>query len=137
MRLRKWLAILSTALLIGSLYFPWVTIESKNIVISGMNATGTNFGKPGLLNLVLAIAFLLLLLINRNWSKVAAFFVSALNIAWAVRNYVVVSTCSGGICPVKHTALYVLLISAILISVFTLLMEVSFQKAPKEPIAEP
>jgi hypothetical protein len=120
----KWLTIILVAILTISLFFPWVTIESKNIVVTGLDAKGTSFGKPGLFNLVLCIIFLFLLLINRNWSKRAAFFVSAFNIAWAVRDFVIISTCYAGVCPVKHTALYVLLFSSILITICTLFVEI-------------
>lgn len=121
----KWLAIALVAILIISLFFPWVSIESKNIVVTGLDAKGTSFGEPGLFNLILCVIFLCLLLINRNWSKRAAFFVSAFNIAWAFRNFVIISKCYGGTCPIKHTALYVLLFASILIAVCTLFVETS------------
>ena len=38
----------------GAVFFPWVVIESKNIVVSGMQSAGTTYGKPGLLSLFFA-----------------------------------------------------------------------------------
>jgi len=47
------------ALLFGLLtaiacFLPWMSIESKDLLITGMDTTGTKFGKPGLLHLILA-----------------------------------------------------------------------------------
>ena len=82
--------------------------------IGGFSSTGTSsYGKPGIFQLVLTILFVVFISINRIWTKRAAFFLGAMNIAWAVRNYILISACSGGICPEKYTAIYVLLFSSI------------------------
>ena len=120
----KWIVVLLIAILIASCFFPWITIEEKNIVVNGFDATGTNFGKPGLMNVILSAIVGVFILINKVWSNRAAFFISAFNIAWAIRNFIVISSCSGGTCPQKHTALYILLISSILIIVCSLLVPV-------------
>lgn len=126
----KWLAILMVAVLIASMFFPWVTIDSKNIVVTGLKSEGTNFGMPGVFNLFLCFVYLVLLLINKTWSKRTAFFVSAFNVAWAARNFIVISTCYGGVCPEKHAALYLLLFASILLSIFSLFFEVRPKPAP-------
>ncbi|MBA2746581.1 MAG: hypothetical protein H0U44_10180 [Flavisolibacter sp.] len=104
-----------------SLFFPWVGIESRGVEIGGFASAGTTvFGKPGLFHLVLTLFFLVLISYKKPWSKRAAYFFGALNIAWAVRNYILISACSGGICPEKYTALYVLLFSSLLMMVAAL-----------------
>lgn len=121
----KWLALISIVVLISACFFPWISVESKNVVVSGMNTSHTNFGKPGLLNIFLTILIAFFLLAGKVWSKRAAFFVAAFNIAWAVRNFIILSACSGGICPEKHTALFVFLIASIAILIFTLFAEIN------------
>jgi hypothetical protein len=51
----------------------------------------------------------------------------ALNISWAARNYFLISACAGGECPEKKTALYVVLVSSLVMLVAALFpkMEVS------------
>ena len=123
MQLMKGLAILTALVLIAACFFPWVSIENKNISISGFSSDISTFGQPGLLHFVLCTLYILFLLINRVWSVRTAFFISAFNIAWAVRNFILISACSGGICPVKHPALYIVLVSSILILVMTLFVD--------------
>jgi hypothetical protein len=57
MRYMKWIGLAAGVLLIVSCFSPWVVIESRQITISGIDATGTNFGKPGYLHLLFAILF--------------------------------------------------------------------------------
>lgn len=118
MRLRKWLPFLAAALLVGACFFPWVRIPGRDVVISGFQSEGSNFGKPGILQVLMTGICCLLLLVGRSWSKGTAFFLSAFNLAWAVRNYFIISACRAGICPVKQPALYMVLAAAVLFTVF-------------------
>lgn len=121
MQVTKWLGLASVTLLITACFFPWVTIESKHITISGVNATGTGFGKPGFFHFFLTTFYILFLLIGKEWSSKVNLFFAALNIGWALRNYIIISTCYGGECPVKHTALYITFIASLLM-LFVLLL---------------
>lgn len=120
MRAMKILSILLVAALIVSCFYPWVIIESRQITISGFESDIPNYGKPGLFHVVISFFYLVFLLIGKAWSTRTAFFISALNIAWALRNFVAISACSGGICPSKQPALYILLASSVLLTVCTL-----------------
>ena len=115
MRMMKWIALLIALAVIASCFFPWMTIESKNVSVGGFYSTTDVFGKPGMFHTVLISISILFILINKNWSIRAAFFVSAFNIAWAFRNFVRLSACEAGLCPEKQPALYVLLISSLLL----------------------
>lgn len=113
MQIIKWLGVAAAIALIVACYLPWVVVESKDLVISGMETTGTNFGKPGYAHIFFAGLYLLFVLINRVWSKRVNIFISAFNIAWAVRNFAIISACSGGECPEKQAGLYVVLIGSL------------------------
>ena len=110
----KWLSIFFYSLLIAACFFPWVTIESRNIVISGLDGSALGYGKPGMLHITLSVLTIAFLLLGKVWSMRTAFFLGAFNIAWAARNFLALSACSGGICPVRHTALYVVLGASLL-----------------------
>jgi hypothetical protein len=116
----KWIALLIATAVIASCFFPWITVESKNVSVGGFYATTNVFGKPGLFHAVLISIAILFIVINRNWSIRAAFFVSAFNIAWAFRNFVRLSGCEAGLCPEKQPALYVLLICSVILPIAVL-----------------
>ena len=124
MRIIKLLVVLLWVALMISLFFPWVGVESKGVEIGGFSSKGTSvYGKPGLFHLVLAGIFILFLFIDKVWSKRVAYFFGALNVAWAIRNFSIISACSGGICPVKFPAVYILLFSSLLMFLLSLFID--------------
>ena len=121
MRFMRWAAII---VLILSLYFvfqPWIFIAEKGLTASGINALSINFGRPGYVNLTFVPLIILLILLNKLWSLKVAFFISAFNLAWVIRNFIVFSGCSGGICPQRLPGLWFYLICS-LISILLLLL---------------
>lgn len=116
----RWLSLITAALIIAACFFPWVSVEEKDFFVSGFQSSdNSRFGQPGILHVTFCSIYILFLLVNRIWSIRTAFFISAFNIAWSVRNFVVLSTCSGGVCPEKHTALYVILLGSIVLIILT------------------
>lgn len=113
--MRFLLPLLVVAILVGSCFLPWMTIESKGITITGLNTTGTTFGKPAYFHFLWAGLFLLFFFINRVWSRRTATVFAAFNAAWAFRNFLVLPICQMGECPVRRTGLYVLFVSSLLL----------------------
>ena len=112
MKYSKWLGLAGIALLVIACTMPWVYILSKNITVTGLNATGTNYGKPGLMNIMTGCFAAVCFLLPKIWAKRTNLFVCAFNAAWAVRNYILVSACYMGECPEKQTGLYLLLVAS-------------------------
>ena len=124
----RWMGLLAAVALITACFFPWVFIESKNITITGIESTGTNFGKAGYFHFFLAAFYLVFNLTPRIWAKRMNLLVTALNIAWAARNYFVISACAAGECPEKKVALYIVLISSFLMLIAALFPNVRLEK---------
>jgi hypothetical protein len=114
MRYSKWLGLLSVILLISCAFFPWVTIESKNLVITGLDTRGTNFGKPAMFHFVLAALFLICNFTNRIWAKRLNLLIAALNLGWALRNILILGGCMAGECPARQPAIWIMLIASVL-----------------------
>jgi hypothetical protein len=123
MRWMKWTGLVAALLLIVSCFTVWVLIVSKNIAVSGIETTGTSFGKPGYLHLLLSFFFIVFTLIPRVWAKRANLLVTALNIGWALRNFIFISACSGGECPEKHAGIYLVMASSVLMLISSLFPE--------------
>jgi len=134
MRWMKWAGLTAGILLVISCFSTWVIVASKNIIITGVDATGTSFGKPGYLHLVFAFFFILFNFIPKIWAKRTNLLVTAFNLAWAARNYFIISACRGGDCPEKYAGIYLLLLSSVLMIVFALFpdMKLPEQKNTKQ-----
>ena len=116
----KWIGLAAVVLLIVSCFIPWVFIESRNITVSGMDARGTNFGKPGYFHLFMTVFFLLFSFIQKVGVKRANLLITALNLGWAIRNYFMITACHAGDCPLKKTGIYLMLVASIVMMVSAL-----------------
>jgi hypothetical protein len=110
--------IVTAIIVIVLCHFPWSIVVERNIVISGMNTKGTDFGRPGLLNIILSIASILLFSLPKVWAKRTNLFIGTIAFAWSIRNYILVTTCYLGECPQKQPALFAL----VFFSFMTMLM---------------
>lgn len=139
MRSMRWLSILTAALIITACFYKWVSVDENNFFIGGFySSKESRFGQPGLFHVIFCVVIIALLIIGKLWSYRTAFFVSAFNIAWAARNFILIPACSGGTCPEKHTALYVILFGSIALIVFTAMVEVKpKQKASSIEMKKP
>ena len=131
MRYMKWVGLFAVILLIVSCFLPWVIIPSKNIVVSGVESTGTNFGKPGYTHFVLSFFFIIFHFIPRLWAKRSNLLVVALNIAWAIRNYFIISMCREGDCPEKQIGLWLVLLASILMLIAALFPDIKLKEENK------
>ena len=128
-RYMKWIGLAAAILLVLSCLSPWVIIESKKITVSGIDTTGTNFGKPGYFHLLMTFFFLLFSFIPRVWAKRLNLAVTALNLAWAIRNYFIISSCQGGDCPDKQISIYLIVLASVLMLLAALFPDM---KLPEE-----
>jgi hypothetical protein len=121
LRSMKWIGLLAALALIIACFMPWVFIESKNITVTGIESSGTSFGKPGYFHFVLAAFFIAFNFTPRIWAKRMNLLVSVLNIGWAARNYFLISACAGGECPEKKVGLLIVVGSSSLMLLTALL----------------
>ncbi len=125
------LGILATLMMIGLCFLPWTFIQSIQLSVTGFHAPGTNYGKPGMLNLILGVVLLILFAIPAIWAKRTNVLIAGLNLAWSARNYLLLSSCMMGECPEKKPALFGLVIFALFIQVMALLPGISVSPAKK------
>ncbi|WP_298735262.1 hypothetical protein [uncultured Chitinophaga sp.] len=113
--------IAAAVIVIVSAFLPWLTIESKHLVFTGLQTKGSNFGEPGKLNIILAIIAGLLFIAQKQWAQRVNVFISGFLIAWTFRNMILFARCEMGECPHKEIGLYLSLLGAIVafISVVT------------------
>ncbi len=110
----KWIGIAAAVAIVAAAFMPWVFIESRSMTLTGVDTTGTNFGKPAYVHFVFTALFLVFHLLPKLIAKRINIVVVALNLAWAVRNYFIIAACQGGECPVRQAGLYLALACSVL-----------------------
>lgn len=128
----KWIGLAAAALLALSCFMPWVFISSVNITVTGVDTTGTNYGKPGYFHFLLTALFLLCNFIQRVWAKRLNLLFTALNMGWAVRNIFVLAACSGGECPERQSGIWLMLLASVLMLVSALFPDMKLTQEEKQ-----
>ncbi len=128
MKYSQIVGVIIAVLVMGVCFLPWSIVAEHNIVVTGMRATGTDFGKPGLMNVVFSLVMILLFCIPKIWAKRTNLFIGAINFAWSVRNYLLVTTCYFGECPQKQVGLFALLFFAFGAMLMTFIPKINIQE---------
>lgn len=129
MRIMNLIGIAAAAISVYACFQPWVIIPEPYIVITGVDASGTNYGKPGYFNLVMTAFFVFFTIVPRVWAKRANLLVVALNIAWTIRNFFLIAQCEAGVCPQKKEGLYLVFFAAIVMLVTAVFPSVRLRDA--------
>lgn len=114
MRILFWLGIAAGLTLVLSCFLPWIQVDGGHIpggetqVFTGFYSFQNNYGKPGKLLTIIAAIFLLLSFLPKIWAKRTNLFVCALGVGYALKSYVLFTSCFYAYCPVKKPGIYLM-----------------------------
>lgn len=128
MKYTQTVGIIASFIVLICSFLPWSIVVSEQITISGFVTEGTRFGKPGLFLNFFTIIAIVLFFIPTIWAKRTNIFIGAIVFTWSVRNYILVSTCLMGECPVKQPALYTLVAASGVVMLMALLPKLNSSK---------
>lgn len=128
MKYSQLLGALFAATVIFSCFVHWSYIPSLGTYITGMDTTGTRFGMPGILHIAFSLIAILMFGISRVWSKRTNIFIGAINLAWCLKNFMLVSMCSAGDCQEKKWGIYLLLVASAGMMLMTLLPKIQVKE---------
>jgi hypothetical protein len=129
MRYSNYLGVIACIILIIACFFPWAYIASIQTTLTGFDTPKTSFGKPGLLHTIVASISIVLFLLPAIWAKRTNVFLGAFNLAWAIRNFILLSQCELGECPEKKMGIFVALSASIALFILTLMPRVNIKRS--------
>jgi hypothetical protein len=111
----NWISFTGLAMLTIACFLPWTYHADIDRVFTGFFSEKNVYGKPGRTLLVLAFLSALCAFLPRVWAKRTGLLVAALNLAYAIKNFLVFGACYQGYCPEKKPGLFLMLFSTILL----------------------
>jgi hypothetical protein len=117
----KIFGLVFVAIVIISAFLPWLRVESKHIMFTGLDTAGSSFGEPGKLNIIMAVITGILFLVPGRVAPRLNLFSAAFMSVWAFRNFLLFSRCEMGECPDRGIGLDLSLIAALAAFVCVLL----------------
>ncbi len=133
MKYSKWIGLLAAVTILIVCYQTWIYVPSVRLEIGGMAASGKqNFGRPGLVNIIMTTGSVIMFLLPFIWAKRTNIFLCAFNIAWAVRNYILLTKCYAGDCPTIKPSLYLLLLASLVMLLVSFAPDIKVAESKKQ-----
>ncbi len=121
LKILYWLGIAACITLVIACFLPWAYYADSNIAseaqrtFTGFYSYKANYGKPGKFLIFFASIIFLLILLPKVWAKRVNLFLSAFVLAYAIKSYILFTSCYNAYCPEKRVGIFVMLFSAIVI----------------------
>jgi hypothetical protein len=109
MKYSQWTGIVAALLIIAACFMPWAYFPDLGKNFTGFFSEKNIYGRPGKVLIFFSVIEILLFAIPKVWAKRANILVSALTIAFAVKSYILYTSCYGGLCPDKRAGIFLML----------------------------
>lgn len=131
MKYSQWIGIGAAVALIITCFLPWTWHPDLQKYFTGFYSEQNVYGKPGKFFIGVVIFNIIFFAIPRLWAKRWNLLISAIIVAFAIRTFIVYTGCYGSICPEKKAGIWLMLGSAILILVMSVLPDMSLSENKK------
>jgi uncharacterized membrane protein len=139
-----WIGVAAAILLVVSCYMPWAWYPDLNMSFTGFFSYKNYYGKPGkLLQLFAGISVCMFLLIRYGIRRagtslkvvvvITQIIIALILFTYALKNFITYSRCySAAVCPERLTGIYLMLFSAALLMVMSLLPDIKLENATSQ-----
>jgi hypothetical protein len=110
MKYSKWIGMMAALALIIVCFIPWTYHADVGKDFTGFFSEKNAYGKPGKFFIFFAATFIVLILTPRVWAKRINLFLSAMMFAYAVKTYILYTSCYNAYCPEKKIGIYLVLL---------------------------
>jgi hypothetical protein len=111
------MGLIAGVALIVSCFLPWTYHADVAKNFTGFFSEGGNYGKPGRFLIFFTAVILVFMILPKIWAKRTNLFLGAILVAYAIKNYILYTSCYMAYCPEKKPGIYIMLISAVIILV--------------------
>ncbi|MEO6490350.1 MAG: hypothetical protein ABIO04_10455 [Ferruginibacter sp.] len=109
MKYSTWIGLITAIAVIAVCFMPWTYHADIDKTFTGFFSEKNSYGKPGKFFLCFAIAYICLSFIQKIWAKRINLFLSAVMVAYAIKSYILFTSCYNAYCPEKKIGIYLLL----------------------------
>ena len=127
-KILHWLGLSACVLLIISCFLPWAYYKDIDTTFTGFYSLQNHYGKPGLLLSLIATLVFILTLLPKIWAKRANLFLGALAVGYAIKSFVLFTSCYNAYCPERRIGIYLMLGSTIVMLIATIFPDMKIRE---------
>jgi len=138
LKILKWAGLIACGLLIIACFLPWTYHADIDKTFTGLFSEKNIYGRPGKFLIFYAVASVFLILIQKVWAKRVHLFFAALTFGYAIKTYVLFTSCYNAYCPDKKIGIYLMMTCCIIILISSIFPDLKLrppQTPPKEGLA--
>ncbi len=129
------IGLLACIILVVACFMPWAYYADIHETFTGFYSYKNTYGKPGGFLTLMAITGFVLMYIPKVWAKRTNLFVCALTVGYAVKSYVLFTSCYNAYCPEKKVGIFIMLLSTIIMLLAAVFPDLKINhKKPKEQL---
>ena len=122
-------------LLVVSCFMPWAYYADVHIpteaqkTFTGFVTYQNQYGRPGKLLTLIAVVSFIFMLLPKIWAKRANLFIAALGVGYAIKTYILYTSCYNAYCPEKRAGIFIMIACTVFILVASAFPDI---KLPEE-----
>ena len=130
MRYFKWIGIASAVLLIIICFLPWTYHADIDKTFTGFFSEKNKYGRPGKYFVFFSLICVALFISGKVWAKRVQLFISGIIVAYAIKTYILYTSCYNAYCPEKKAGIYLMLICAVAILIASIFPQMTSPPTP-------
>jgi hypothetical protein len=107
------LGLVACIALIVSCFMPWGYYADIKETFTGLYSYNNNYGKPGKFLIFFAVAAFVLMYLPKVWAKRTNLFLCAVTVGYAIKTYILFTSCYNAYCPEKRGGIFLMLFSTV------------------------
>jgi hypothetical protein len=133
LKIIKWLGFSACVLLIIACLLPWTYHADIDKTFTGVFSEKNAYGKPGKYLIFFAVTSTILILLQKVWAKRVHLFFAGLTVGYAIKTYVMFTSCYNAYCPDKKIGIYLMMICCIVIFIASVFPDLKLNAASPNP----
>ena len=131
MKYSKWIGMAACFFLIAVCFLPWTYHADVQKHFTGFFSEKDAYGKPGKFITIFCLASFVLILAQKVWAQRVLLFVAGTLMAYAIKTYILYTSCYNAYCPEKKAGIDLLLALSIIIFASALFSDVKISSVEK------
>ena len=131
LKIIKWAGITACVLLIIACFLPWTYHADLDKSFTGFFSEKNTYGKPGKYLTFYAVVSAILILLPKVWAKRFHLFFAALTLGYAVKTYILFTSCYNAYCPDKKPGIFLMMVCCVVILVAAIFPDLKLKASPK------
>jgi predicted neutral ceramidase superfamily lipid hydrolase len=136
LKIIKWLGLTACVLLIIACFLPWTYHADIDKIFTGLFSEKNAYGKPGKYLIFVAVTSAILILLQKVWAKRIHLFFAGLTVGYAIKTYVMFTSCYNAYCPDKKISIYLMMVCCIVIFIASVFPDLKLKRPTQTPPKE-